>query len=291
MLISKSVCEDVSRYEMLADRWRRGVNTLAEIVTPPFEHTLEDGVVTIPGRFEFEDRDMREDEVTCFTGGIYGLSPILEHTIRYENKPLIDELRELGSYDLVMTPVLDEIKQKEAGKSTIFEPWDWGQITTYEPEEENYPTWLNDEERALLDQHIADIRAYIKYKGAVKFRELIQNPNGSAIPTLLLAHPSFTLAIVTSEGLGIKGEDPEQRLGTLNLIVVILEKTFRSLELQNKVTPRFKRDIDTLNKVIEILESMGEDPSPRVISRVSILDSVTKRLSKKAIDKYHRLVA
>ena len=59
-----------------------------------------------------------------YSYGLFRLSPVLEYALYSDTRPLSGELRDLGSYDLKITPVLNEIRDP-AGQSVLLDEWEY----------------------------------------------------------------------------------------------------------------------------------------------------------------------
>lgn len=288
IITPKPVCTDPKAYAEVAYKHPKGINTLTDILSPPVEHSTHDGIVDIPKTLSLNDTDERQSELFALSYGFFRLSPLLEESLSSNSRPLSGELRGLGSYDLLITPIHFEIRDP-AGKSAMLDPWDYGVHVPEMPEESEPPPWLNDTDRAALDLTLADIRSFRKSKAAVSIDELIKNPNGSAIPTLMLTHPSFALSMITADGWGIKSDDPDERMGTLNLIVHILDTTFEKIKNAKKLDHDFSKSILTIGLVSEILTDASNDADGRVGRNALILCNTTNLLAKSALKKHAEL--
>ncbi|GEM_PF-4346104 len=287
-ITTSTICTDPSKFASLANNHRGAITAFNRILLPLVNHSASNGIISIPQKLSISKED-DQDDVIAFTYELFRLSPILEFALEGQIGPFAYELQDLSSYDLIVTPALAEIRDKPR----IGRAFASGEIEALNKKERakqpTNPKPKREAEKRSYDLATADIRAFRKAKGTVTLTELIERPEASAIPALLMTDPSYTLSLLTADGVGLKSDNLDERIGALNLIAKIVETYFTHIKSATEIDEKFKRGLLTFKAVREALKEVKNDSHMRLKLDATLLDSITEKVLDESLGIFLQL--
>lgn len=291
MLITDTgkVCTDKTRYAALIERYPLASKAFdVSLERPPRGNRISNALLSLSrlDRLGIEIATEAQGQVIRYENEVFGLSPVFYLALL--NNQIRQELEIFSGYDVYVDPSYETFREPERNAKKSFTSEDIQKLN----EEEKQKV----KERKQRHKFIPGIPGFnadardLRIKSAVvRFQELTNNPNGSAIPTLRFVDPRFAFLILTSEEFGINSTLNEERIGALNIIARLLMDTHEEIQRSITLDDKFKGYFKVVGQIRQILKPIKSDPNLRLKRNAEILDNAARDIIDEGIKVFEKL--
>lgn len=279
ILEATSFTTDPARFKEIASRHPVAIDTFQKSL--PTRHRIDPkGHLVIPGSVieKCPNRDevnSRVLDIESFMSDVTKANLLLGLSLIGDIKPISADLRYLPGFHITTMGDLSDLRLERREATKVFEEGEIERLNKESEEKRKSKISLrNNQSRKPL----GDYRLFSEINRATSIEEITRNHAGSTIPALLSAPKCFTLAVISSNGLGLGSREAEEKLSTLTLVSLLLDQIQEETLTTGSDCKELRENLTTLHDIEVVLCSVRTNSNETIERSILILQQRRKAI-------------